>query len=325
MKVLEPIKDKVRKLSARPLLFALVLLVVAVGAAYVTDKVVKVAGVGQMVQANDEYLSDSLKKSGGAFMILSAIKAGVAVIEGSTIGAELVVTTDIEAGDAVQSIYDFIDMAWKITFFSGVTLFLVKIILQQIAALGPMVMMIAFVSGAVVLAIRNWNTNALVLPGLFRRVFWFFLLCTVGIYIALPVTVGAARFLSNKIARPAVAEGEQAFKELEKEISPESITKRLRQPGEKSKGESALTRKLKEIEAWCKSLSYRLFDKGIRFCAGFLFDCLIFPGALVLTVWVVIRKGLAGQGVTNRTLREDIEHAFHKIKRDEYVQKKAII
>jgi hypothetical protein len=317
MKALESVREKIRKLSAHPVLFAFILLLVAVGAAYVTDKVVKAAGVGQMVQANDEYLNDSLKKSGGSFMILSAIKAGVAVIEGSTVGGEAVATVDIEVGDAVQSIYDFIDMAWKITFFSGATLFLVKVVLQQITALGPMVMMIAFVSGAVVLAIRNWNKNALLLPGLFRRVFWFFLLCTVGIYIALPVTVGAARFLSNKIARPAIAEGEQAFEDLQRETSSESMSDRLFPPGERVADKLDFKRKMNEVGVWCKAMSYRLFDKGIRFCAAFLFDCLIFPGALVLTVWVVIRKGLAGQGVTNRTLREDIEYAFRKIKRDE--------
>lgn len=109
----------------------------------------------------------------------------------------------------------------------------------------------------------------------------------------------------------------QAFEELQKETSSEAMSDRLFPPGEKLKDKLDLTRKLKEIGAWCKSLSYRLFDKGIRFCAGFLFDCLIFPGALVLTVWVVIKKGLAGQGVTNRTLREDIEYAFRKIKRGE--------
>ncbi len=120
MKAIEPIKSKLRKLSAHPLLFTIILLVVAIGAAYVTDKTVQAIGVGQMVKANDEYLSSSLKKSGVAFISLSAIKAGVAIITGSTVGVEAGVTANVELGDAVQSIYDFIDMAWKITFFSSI-------------------------------------------------------------------------------------------------------------------------------------------------------------------------------------------------------------
>lgn len=317
MKALEFAREKIRKLSARPVIFTLVLILVAAGASVVTDKTVQAIGVGNLVKANDEYLASSLKKSGVAFVTLSAIKAGVAIITGSTVGIEAVATANVEIGDAAQSIYDFIDMAWKITFFSSVTLFLVKTILQQIAALGPMVMLITFVSGAAVLAVRNWNKNASVISGLSRRVFWFFLLCTVGVYFALPITVGVARFLSDKITKPAIAEGVQAFEELQKETSSEGMSERLFPPGEKPKDKLAMTRKIKEIGSWFKTLSVQIFEKGIRFCAGFLFDCLIFPGVLVLTVWVVIRRGLAGQGVTNRTLRKDIEYAFRKIKRDE--------
>lgn len=311
MNALESIKENIRKLSARPLLFALILLVVAVGAAYVTHQVVQVAGVGQMVQTNDEYLTDSLKKSGGAFVSLSAIKAGVAVIEGSTVGVEFVGTADIQLGDAVQSIYDFVDLAWKISFFSSATLFLVQVILQQISAVGPTVMLIAFISGAVVLIIKNRNKPASLLSGISRRIFWFFVLCTVGIYLALPLTVGTARFLSQKITRPAITEGIEAFEDLQRETSSERMNERI------FNGKSSLSKKQNEIGAWCKSMSAQLFDKGIRFCAGFLFDCLIFPGVLVLTLWVIIKKGLAGQGVTNRTLREDIESAFRKIKGEE--------
>jgi hypothetical protein len=312
-------KDAIRRLSGRPFLFAVVLLGISIGAACITGRIVNVMGVQQMVDANDEYLSGSLKKSGVAFGSLSAVKAGVAVIEGSTVGVEAGVTADVQLGDAVQSIYDFIDMAWKITFFSSATLFLVRVILQQIAAFGPPVMMIAFVSGAVILAVRNRNRNAWMLSGIFRRVFRFFLLCTVGIYIALPLTVGAARFLSYKITQPAIAEGMQAFEDLQQETSSESMNERLFPPDEKLRDKLALTRKLRETGAWCSSLSLRLFDKGIRFCAGVLFDCLIFPGALVLTVWMILRKGLAGQGITDRTLRQDLEAVLRKLKREEPV------
>ncbi len=317
MKKVGEIKARIKSLSARPLLFTFVMLALAVGAAYVADKALQVAGAQKIVTDNDAYLQESLNKSGGAFVSLSAIKAGVAVVEGSTVGIEAGVTADVQVGDAVQSIFDFIDMAWKITFFSSMTLFIVQICLQQITALGPLTMLIAFLSGAVVLAIQNWKPKALIASGVFRRICWFFLLCAAGIYAVLPITVGAARMLSTKITRPVIEEGVAAFAELQAETSSDSMNARLFPDGEKLKDKVDLKRKLNEIATWCKSLTRSLFDKGIRFCAGFLFDCLIFPGALLLTVWAVIKKGLAGQGVTNRTLREDVAGALRKLRREE--------
>ena len=111
MKALESAREKIRKLSARPLIFTLVLILVAAGASVVTDKTVQAIGVGNLVKANDEYLASSLKKSGVAFVTLSAIKAGVAIITGSTVGIEAVATANVEIGDAAQSIYDFIDIS----------------------------------------------------------------------------------------------------------------------------------------------------------------------------------------------------------------------
>lgn len=299
------LKSIMEGIKSKPLIYTVVLLLLAVGAAYVADRVAKGIGGQQMVNANDEYLAESIQQSGSAFISLSAIKAGVAVIEGSSVGLEAGVTADLQAGDAVQSVLDFVDLAWRITFFSSVILFLVKTLLIQISSLGPPVMLIVFVTGALLLSIRNWNRDAVVLNGIARRVFWFFLMCAVGIYIALPLSVGAARWLSNTITRPVIEEGAAAFEEIQQETSSASMSERLFPEGEKTRDRLNLKKKVEETALWCKDLFLRLCEKGIRFCAGFLFDCIIFPGALLLAVWAVIKKGLAGQKLSGSSKRQE--------------------
>jgi len=295
MKKLEVIKSKYRSLAKRPLIYALVLLVLAIGAAYMTDKLVRVVGVQQMVDANDSYLKDSTEISGWMFAGLSVIKGGVAIIEGSTV-------VGIQAGDIVQPIYDFVDVAWKATFLSSAILFIVKTLLLLIAELGIYTMLGVFVSGALVLAVRNWKKDSRILSGIFYRIFRVLLTCVIGIYVALPLTVSCARFLSHKISRPAIQEGARVINEVSQEVESGSLRKK----------------KPAEIVAWCKATSAKFFNKGIRFCAGFLFDCIIFPGALLFAVWVVIKKTLIGQGTGSRhTLREDIAYALKKVKRSE--------
>ena len=288
------LKRVMETLKSKPLVYAVVLLIAAIGAAYAVDQVAMRIGVERMRAQNDMYLHDSLEKSGSAFVSLSAIKAGVAVIEGSTVGVEAGVTGDLQVGDATQSLLDFLDMAWKVTFFSSAILFLVRTLLLHISMLGPPVMLAAFVSGAILLSVRNWKAKGHVLS-VCRRVFWFFLLCVVGVYIALPVSVSAARWLSEAITRPVVDEGLVLFEEIQKETTSEQVNERLFPEGETLKARMDFKSKLGELVAWCRSLFSQLCRKGICFCAGLLFDCLIFPGAVLVTVWCVLKRGLAGR------------------------------
>jgi len=312
------IKAKLKALTEKPLVFTVLVLMLAVAGAYLTHSIARLVGVDRTVTANDEYLDSSLKKSGSAFVTLSAIKAGVSVIEGSTIGVGAGVTANVEVGDAVQSILDFVDMAWKITFFSVTTLFIVKMVLIQISGLGFSVLMIAFVSGALLLSIRAWKRNDWILSGVVRRVFWFFMMCSVGIYIALPLSVGIARVLSQKISAPSLEAGLETFTELQHETSSAAMNERLFPEGEKIKDKFNLKKKIGEITEWCADMGKRLFESGIRYCAGFMFDCILFPGALIITVWAVVKKGLAGQHISNRrTLREDLAYALKKLKREQ--------
>jgi len=73
---------------------------------------------------------ESLVRQTTSFMIISAIKSTLSVIEGSTIGGEvsalvLSAESNLQAGDIVQAPYDFIDFIWRILLYSifAITLF----------------------------------------------------------------------------------------------------------------------------------------------------------------------------------------------------------
>ena len=75
-------------------------------------------GLAKINQLNEHYLEESFDKAFRGFLVLSAIKSGVAVLEGSEVGLGF----NLEVGDIVQSIFDYVDTAWKTTLAAATVL-----------------------------------------------------------------------------------------------------------------------------------------------------------------------------------------------------------
>ena len=90
------------------------------------DGLIRKSGGAMLLESNDTYLDESFNRSMKGFLVLSAIKSGVAVLEGSEIG----VGFNLQVGDIAQSIYDYVDVAWKAALAGGTVLLLIRLILQ---------------------------------------------------------------------------------------------------------------------------------------------------------------------------------------------------
>ncbi len=100
-------------------------LLVAVGSVAVVSP--RLAGYdainGKALGSVDGALAENVR----TFAVVSGIKAGLAVIEGSTMGAVIVT---VEIGDLAQPVYDFVDYVWKILLYALLTLSLYKFVLE---------------------------------------------------------------------------------------------------------------------------------------------------------------------------------------------------
>ena len=85
----------------------------------ILDKSIGFFGMQRLGEANDAYLQEAFDRSLSGFLILSGIKSGLAVIEGSEVG----IGFNLEIGDIVQSVYDYVDIAWKTALAGGAVLF----------------------------------------------------------------------------------------------------------------------------------------------------------------------------------------------------------
>lgn len=112
----------------RSLVAALLLAGIVLSATGHVDRLLGACGLARLNQSNDCYLKDSFDRSLKGFLVLSAIKSGIAVLEGSEVG----VGFNLEVGDMVQSIYDYVDVAWRTALAGGTILLLMRIVLQVI-------------------------------------------------------------------------------------------------------------------------------------------------------------------------------------------------
>ena len=111
----------------------ILIIVIIIGAVFLAatgyvDKVPNKLGMKNISDANDKYLKDSFNKAVNGFLILSGIKSGLAVIEGSEVG----IGFNLQLGDVVQSVYDYVDIAWKTALAGGTVILLTRLMLKSV-------------------------------------------------------------------------------------------------------------------------------------------------------------------------------------------------
>ncbi len=91
-----------------------------------TDEVARYSGQGALSAEAESLVDDSLAKNQQAFLVLSGIKAALALVEGSSVG----VGFSLEVGDVVQPAYDYVHFFWQVFLVGFVIMGTYKILLE---------------------------------------------------------------------------------------------------------------------------------------------------------------------------------------------------
>lgn len=133
------------------------LLAVVLGLAFlaalvgVADVPIHKLGMQKVAAANEAYLKQSMDKAISGFLILSGIKTGLAVIEGSEVG----IGFSLQIGDVVQSVYDYVDIAWKTALAGGTVILITRLVLQAVELIDQWSLGLTF-GCALVLVLAGW-------------------------------------------------------------------------------------------------------------------------------------------------------------------------
>lgn len=260
------------------------------------DTLIYNSGGEILANFNNSYLDNSFERSMNGFLVLSTIKSGVAVLEGSEIG----IGFNLQIGDIAQSIYDYVDVAWKTALAGGTVLLLIRLILQTIQLIDHWCLF-ALLLLAMSLFLMIWlfprqeKVCRVLKEGLL-----FASVLTVALYMILPISIAGAAFLSKQITQPLVTDAQQGFESFQEELTPRALNDRFF-PDSQSNAPlwSYLDFKAKlqnsreviiKIGEYLKEITDDFAIWTIKIIAGYLFDCIIFPLAFFVVVYILAKS-----------------------------------
>lgn len=288
----------IRKYLGRPAVIVILFVGVFIAAFGYIDKPIQWLGMNKISKANEAYLKDSFDKSVTGFLVLSGIKSGLAVLEGSEVG----IGFNLEIGDIVQSVYDYVDIAWQTALLGGTVILATLLLLRSAELIDHWSFALLLFSVFVSYGINWYFPKFAKTSRMIRETIFYLIVFTVSLYLIVPFSITGAAFLSEKITRPIIEESHQSFESIKEDFSFENINQHLF-TDEKKKEEGSwfsefnLKAKWAKLSDRIKQLSDNFKDKTkniaiwtIQLIAGYLFDSIIFPVTFFILLFVVTKS-----------------------------------
>ncbi|MBI5552211.1 MAG: hypothetical protein HY911_11950 [Desulfobacterales bacterium] len=277
-------------------LIVLLIAFAALAASGVLDRGLGWCGLDRLARANDGYLDRAFDRALAGFLLLSGIKSGLAIVEGSSVG----VGVQVELGDAVQPAYDYVDTAWKAAMAGASIIALMKLVLQGLTLIDHWVLFAALVLWLAYFPALWWFPRGAALQKILGRAGRFTVTLCAMLYLLLPLTIAGAALLSQRITAPLVESSHDQLKTLGQALAPERIQEKFfPQESETSSSLFDLKEKIaqmgqgvKALMAYLKLESERMAALTIRLMAAYLFDCILFPLVFGLILMTMIKSGV---------------------------------
>ena len=259
------------------------------------DRTLARMGLGKLARANHDYLERSYDSALEGFLVLSAIKSGLAVIEGSEVG----IGFNLQVGDLVQSVYDYVNIAWKTVLVGGTILLMTRLALDGVAMLDHLVMMLAFCCLLLVAAAQVLFSARTGAVRLLRSLTGAFSVIAVLLYLVFPLAIFGAARLSEQLTRPLIQQSYDAFNQISQTFASETIENNLGSDGTAGTAMETvmglndryerLKKRLQKLEEYLSARAKTLAGTTFQLIAGYLFDCVMFPFAAVVVVLILLR------------------------------------
>ncbi|MBI5897517.1 MAG: hypothetical protein HZB24_16400 [Desulfobacterales bacterium] len=277
-------------------LIVLLIAFAALAASGVLDRGLGWCGLDRLARANDGYLDRAFDRALAGFLLLSGIKSGLAIVEGSSVG----VGVQVELGDAVQPAYDYVDTAWKAAMAGASIIAMMKLALQGLTLVDHWALFAALALWAAYFPMLWFVPRVAFAPKILGRAGRFAVTLCVMLYLLLPLTIAGAALLSQRITAPLVESSHDQLKALGQALTPERIQEQFfPQETETSpslfdlKGKIAqMGQGVKALLAYLKLETERMAALTIRLMAAYLFDCILFPLVFGLILMTVIKSGV---------------------------------
>ncbi|NNG00723.1 MAG: hypothetical protein HKM93_15160 [Desulfobacteraceae bacterium] len=271
-------------------------LLVVLSAMGILDRGMDIAGLKLLDETNAIYLEDAFDKALAGFLLLSAIKSGLAVVEGSEVG----VGFNLELGDVVQPFYDYVDIAWTAALAGGSILTVMQLALKGLDIVDQWALTLLLSAILLFYVCKWWLFRKTEPHRILRQVVQFFFTLSIAVYLLLPLSITATAFLSQKITGPIITETNTRLEALEDFFAPEQLNRSFFAGTDASDLSTFDFRErlnragkgIKELIDYLKAATDELAELTIKLIAAYAFDCILFPLFFGLILMTMLKSGI---------------------------------
>ncbi len=260
------------------------------------DRGLDAAGLKYLTQTNSRYLDNAFQKSLSGFLLLSSIKSGLAVVEGSEVG----VGFSLELGDVVQPVYDYVDIAWKAALAGGSIIVGMQLALQGLRLVDNWVLAGLLLALLLQLLIAWYRPNWRRLHAGCIAAVRLSTSMALALYLLLPLSVTGAAALSDHITRPMIEASHEQLRQIDKQIKPQHLDQEvladmaaegLSQPSLKTRLADTATG-IRMLITFLKTQTEKVAALSLRLIAAYVLDCILFPLFFGLVFMTMVRSGV---------------------------------
>ncbi len=255
------------------------------------ERLLGACGLERLEAKNAAYLESSFQRTLQTFAVLSTIKVGLAVVEGTEVG----VGFGLEVGDVVQAAYDYVDIAWRTVLAGGVVLLGTQSLLEAASLADHWCLTVTFAILALAVLTQGHPPRLPRIHLALRRAGLFMTIFTTACYLILPLSIAGGACLSSRITAPSIEEAESGLSALTEDLFPGNQTR----DGGLWSTWAGIKEQINQTVTYLKEKSSEMVVWILKLIAGYLFDCLLFPVLLfVPLVWLTrgTAKSLFGFG-----------------------------
>jgi hypothetical protein len=168
------------------------------------------AGLSMINGAAKEHLREQREQAFKGFLVLSALKAGLAVLRSSEIGLIL----NVRIGDLAVAAYDYVNFAWKVLLAAVAYYYLAEYLLTLAGVVDIWFLWGALLCAAVWLILGNLLPQGLRLRSTVGRTGMATLVLALLFYIGLPLSMVGAGWVSSNITGQSIDEANSYYAQM---------------------------------------------------------------------------------------------------------------
>lgn len=239
--------------------------------------------------SNTAFLNASFNDTIHLMVPVALAKAGADLVEGSTINVEAGVVfakagMSVEAGDTLQPLLEYIDVAWRLLLISLIYNVAMQSILAGSILLAKPLLIVSLLAYLLSTLLSVWVCDANPLRQFLRRLAPLFLLCALLFAVILPLTVAGSAYLSRNTTDKLRDEMWTSFDKIGQVFSMEKF-----HAADELKDKAVILKdKIVEIGRYSKDAVGDVASSVCKLAAIKLLNGIIFPLAtLAFLIWLV--------------------------------------